>query len=102
MPKGGNGSHQAAMQEAEKKTGGQTMTEAIHNTAFRLAIGLLAVIAVVSLWAVSAQAHHEGPTQTHHEPVEQVHHEDPPQTRHGCSIQTRHGCLTQVHHGENT
>ena len=70
------------------------MTTSIHNTANRLAIGLLAVIAMVSSWVVFAQAHHEGPAQTHHEPVEQVHHEDVEQAHHEGP--------TQTHHEENT
>ena len=39
------------------------MTTFAHNTAYRLTVGLLAVLAVVSLWVVSAQAHHEEPEQ---------------------------------------
>ena len=58
------------------------MTTSIHNTANRLAIGLLAVIAMVSSWVVFAQAHHEPVEQVHHEDVEQAHHEGPTQTHH--------------------
>lgn len=70
------------------------MTTFAHNTAYRLTVGLLAVLAVVSLWVVFARGYNEGPAQTHHEPVEQVHHEDVEQAHHEGP--------TQTHHEENT
>ena len=78
------------------------MTTFAHNTAYRLTVGLLAVLAVVSLWVVFAHGYNEGPVQTHHEPVEQVHHEDVEQAHHEDVEQAHHEGPTQTHHEENS
>lgn len=56
------------------------MRKIVWKTGRRLTLGLLAVLAALSIGVASAQAHHEEPTQSHHEGPEQAHHEGPDQT----------------------
>ena len=66
------------------------MTRIAQNTAYRLTVGLLTVLAVVSLWVVFAHGYSQVPTQTHHEGVEQAHHEGVEQAHHERPTQTHH------------